>query len=76
MKIDTVLANGHIRYGETVGSIHQAGRAITNAPCNGWEHWYYVDETTGERAPINRLRQQLINPHTSRGKRDSIGEEQ
>ena len=75
-KTATVLSDGNIKYKDFIGSIHKAGSVAQDAPCNGWEHWYYVDETTGERAPINRLRQQLINPHTSRGKRDSIGEEQ
>jgi hypothetical protein len=32
------------------------GRAIQNAPCNGWEHWHYVEEDTGQRVPINTLR--------------------
>ena len=54
----TVLANGHIRCNDHIGSIHQVGRAITNAPCNGWEHWYYEDET-GQRLPIDRLRQEI-----------------
>ena len=33
------------------------GRAITNAPCNGWEHWHYLDESTGERVAIDELRE-------------------
>lgn len=52
----TVLANGQLKYNETTGSIHAVGRAIQNAPCNGWEHWYFDDTATGERLPINRLR--------------------
>jgi len=51
-----ILANGHIRYGEYSGSIHKVGRHITNAPCNGWMAWYYIDEETGNREPIDRLR--------------------
>jgi DNA modification methylase len=62
-----VLANGHLRvaangngHSEAVtGSIHQVGRALQNAPCNGWEHWYYEDAATGERAPIDALRETL-----------------
>ncbi|NOY98171.1 MAG: site-specific DNA-methyltransferase [Chloroflexi bacterium] len=52
-----ILANGHIRHGETVGSIHQVGKALRDAPCNGWEHWYYLDASTGERKSIDHLRQ-------------------
>jgi site-specific DNA-methyltransferase (adenine-specific) len=56
-----VLANGHIRYQDgTVGSIHQIARRITGAPCNGWEHWYYCDTTTGTLQPIDRLRQAFL----------------
>jgi modification methylase len=51
-----VLANGQLKHNETTGSIHAVGRAIQNAPCNGWEHWYFDDSKTGERLPINRLR--------------------
>ena len=36
-----VLANGQLRRNGATGSIHAIGRAIRNAPCNGWEHWYY-----------------------------------
>ncbi|MCC6187391.1 MAG: site-specific DNA-methyltransferase [Anaerolineales bacterium] len=54
----TVLANGHVRHNGTTGSIHAVGRAIQNAPCNGWEHWYYEDEA-GAWQPIDRLRARL-----------------
>lgn len=53
-----VLANGHIRSGEHTGSIHQVGRALTGAPCNGWAHWHYADEH-GQRQPIDVLRATL-----------------
>lgn len=52
-----ILPNGHLRYNDLVGSIHSIGRTIQEAPCNGWEHWYYQDEETGQRFPIERLRQ-------------------
>jgi len=55
----TVLADGRLRCGEQVGSIHQVGRALENAPCNGWEHWYFDDPETGERAVIDRLRERV-----------------
>jgi len=52
----TILADGRIRCGQVAGSIHQVGRALENAPCNGWQHWYYEDPTTGTWEPIDRLR--------------------
>ncbi len=56
----TVLANGSIKYDGITGSIHQIGREIQKAPCNGWEHWFYVDENTGERLPIDTLREKYL----------------
>jgi len=56
-----VLANGMIKHNGTTGSIHQVGKEIQNAPCNGWEHWYYIDENTGERAAIDKLRELLYS---------------
>jgi len=53
----TVLASGQIKHNGATGSIHAVGRALQNAPCNGWEHWYYLDEETGERRAINALRE-------------------
>jgi modification methylase len=52
----TVLANGQIKYNGITGSIHEVGKAIRQAPCNGWEHWYYVDTATKERIVIDKLR--------------------
>jgi modification methylase len=54
-----VLANGHLKYGEMIGSIHQVAKAIHQAPCNGWTHWYYQDQGTGERKMIDGLRQRI-----------------
>ena len=55
-----ILANGHLRHNGATGSIHALGRALQNAPsCNGWEHWYYEDET-GAWQPIDVLRQRLL----------------
>ena len=51
----TVRADGAIQCEGHVGSIHQVGRQLMNAPCNGWEHWYYEDEQ-GERKPLDALR--------------------
>ena len=54
-----VLPDGHIRCGERTGSIHRVASDLRGAPCNGWEHWYYLDPVRGERVPIDRLRQEL-----------------
>jgi len=54
-----VLANGQIKHNGSTGSIHEVGRAIQNAPCNGWEHWYYFDEASGELIVIDQLRQRV-----------------
>jgi DNA modification methylase len=50
-----VRADGAIQCDGLVGSIHQVGRQLMNAPCNGWEHWYYED-AQGERKPLDALR--------------------
>ncbi len=55
----TILANGHIKVNGYTGSIHQVGQALQQAPCNGWEHWHYEDEATGERVVIDALREQI-----------------
>jgi site-specific DNA-methyltransferase (adenine-specific) len=55
-----ILADGHIRTDDISGSIHQVGRALLNAPCNGWEHWYYLDNLAGERLSIDTLRQKIL----------------
>lgn len=56
-----IMSNGNIQYGDTLGSIHQIGREISNAPCNGWMAWYYIDAITGNREPIDRLREKMRN---------------
>ncbi len=53
----TILANGHLRSGSIEGSIHKIGRAILDAPCNGWEHWLYQDAESGTWEIIDRLRE-------------------
>ena len=55
--IATILANGHLKVNGQTGSIHQVGKMLHNGPCNGWEHWHYLDETTGERVAIDELRE-------------------
>jgi site-specific DNA-methyltransferase (adenine-specific) len=51
-----ILANGQLKHNGSTGSIHAVGRAITNSPCNGWEHWYYEDEASGQLRPLDDLR--------------------
>lgn len=58
-----ILANGHLRCGELTGSIHTVARALlNNAPCNGWDLWYYRDET-GNLYPLNNLRLRLSSTY-------------
>lgn len=57
----TLLANGRLRCGDKVGSIHQIARALLhNIPCNGWDLWYYR-APDGQLRPINELRQALLS---------------
>ncbi|MDR2054199.1 MAG: site-specific DNA-methyltransferase [Treponema sp.] len=38
-----VLADGNLRYGDQIGSIHKIGAFIQQTPsCNGWKFWYIV----------------------------------
>lgn len=55
--IATIQPDGRLTCGDLIGSIHQLARALRGAPCNGWEHWHYVDADTGQRLPIDRLRE-------------------
>ena len=57
-KIAFIQPEGKVQYKDRRGSIHQIGKLITGAPCNGWERWYYTNER-GELAPIDDLRRQL-----------------
>ena len=54
------MANGQIRFSEITGSIHKVGREILKAPCNGWLTWYYINEETGNREPIDRIRKIML----------------
>lgn len=54
-----VLADGSLKWDSFVGSIHQVASRIKNAPCNGWEHWYYEDPRTGQRRVIDELRERM-----------------
>ena len=50
-----ILANGHLKCGKLIGSIHMVARELTNAPANGWEMWLYSER--GKLKPINELRE-------------------
>jgi len=55
----TILSNGHIRCGEFTGSIHSVAKSLMgNAPANGWEVWFYQDDS-GEKIAINELREKI-----------------
>jgi modification methylase len=55
-----VLADGHILCNGFTGSIHQVAKQLRDAPCNGWDHWYYKDHATGRMEVIDRLRKILL----------------
>jgi DNA modification methylase len=59
-KTAKILANGSIKHDGITGSIHQVGSEIQKAPCNGWEHWYFVDEKTGKKLVLDTLREKYI----------------
>lgn len=55
-----IEAGGKLRVNGDVGSIHQLGALLKNAPsCNGWMHWYYDDPATGKRKAIDEIRQRM-----------------
>jgi site-specific DNA-methyltransferase (adenine-specific) len=54
-----ILSNGHIRCGDFTGSIHGVAKLLMgNAPANGWDLWFYKDES-GKKIVINELRERL-----------------
>ena len=54
-----VLADGHIKCGEMIGSIHGVAKSLSNgAPANGWDCWLIEDEQ-GNRILIDELRKQI-----------------
>ncbi len=58
-----VRADGMIQCRGMVGSIHQVGRKLMSAPCNGWEHWF-IEDQHGERKPLDTLRQAYLKDST------------
>jgi len=54
-----VLSNGHIRCGKITGSIHGVAKSLMgDAPANGWDLWFYKDES-GKKIVIDELRERL-----------------
>ncbi|PJF22964.1 MAG: hypothetical protein CUN56_03375 [Phototrophicales bacterium] len=59
-----IQKDGKLRANGYVGSIHQVGAQLKNTPsCNGWTHWYYEDQDTGDRQPIDQLRHRFRDTH-------------
>lgn len=54
-----ILADGTLDCAGQRGSIHQLARKLQPGPVNGWQVWFFEDAESGERFPIDRLRQQL-----------------
>jgi DNA modification methylase len=54
-----ILSNGHLRCGKITGSIHGVAKALMgNAPANGWDLWFYEDES-GNKILIDELREKI-----------------
>jgi len=53
-----ILANGHLKCGEIVGSIHKVAKELSNgAPANGWDSWLYKEN--GKLKMVDELRKKL-----------------
>lgn len=54
-----IRADGTLFSGSVVGSIHQVGAALENAPsCNGWTYWHFLRDS--KKIPIDVLRQAVL----------------
>jgi modification methylase len=52
-----ILSNGHIKCGDSIGSIHAVAKSLMNgAPVNGWDVWFYKDDA-GRKIVIDELRE-------------------
>jgi modification methylase len=61
-KSATILANGHIKCGKIVGSIHAVATQLSNgAPANGWDLWMY--KQNGTLKVIDELREKIRLKH-------------
>ncbi|MEK6753251.1 MAG: site-specific DNA-methyltransferase [Chloroflexota bacterium] len=50
-----ILANGHLKCGKVIGSIHSLAKELTNTPANGWDMWFYKEN--GKLKVIDELRE-------------------
>ncbi len=56
-----ILANGHLKCGKTIGSIHSVAKSLMNdSPVNGWDVWYFKNKS-GTLISINELRQEILS---------------
>jgi len=56
-----ILANGHIKCGKLIGSIHLVAKELSGTPVNGWDMWNYKDKK-GNVKGIDELREFLRSP--------------
>jgi DNA modification methylase len=57
----TLLADGQILCGDSIGSIHKVATSLSNgAPSNGWDCWL-IEGKNGSRIILDELRQQVRN---------------
>lgn len=55
-----ILGDGRLQANGHSGSIHQVSAWLKNAPsCNGWTHWYFRDDATGQLRLLDSLRQEI-----------------
>ena len=54
-----ITVDGKLILGDLRGSIHQIAKSIQKTPGNGWLLWYSDDPETGDRQPIDVLRQRM-----------------
>lgn len=63
----TIMADGRLQIGEQTGSIHTLAHALRNAPCNGWDNWFYIEGSRGEKRPLNDLREEYLKLRSEPG---------
>ena len=54
-----VRVDASIMSQDVIGSIHKVAKLLLGAPANGWQKWFYTDES-GQRHPIDRLRKKYL----------------
>ncbi len=60
-KTAVIKPDARLRAGDGFeGSIHKVGsRYMNGAPCNGWEHWYILDD--GQMQSLDTIRQRFLS---------------